>query len=145
MAPWPDLDAVPKPITPADNARPAWSTTHVSRPLAARRWRGFRGHLLVFVLIGAFLVVVVRSVIDVHGFFWLVFLVAGWGIGGDESLRRLLAAAAHRASHPPRPDARTSRTGQRRRASCSCLPVRPDPAQHRACTGDGAREMEEFV
>jgi hypothetical protein len=29
----------------------------------------------------------------VRGFFWLVFLVAGWGIGGDESLRCLLAAA----------------------------------------------------
>jgi hypothetical protein len=45
-----------------------------------------------FVLVGAFLVVV-WAVIDVHGFFWLVFLVAGWGIGGDESLRCLLAAA----------------------------------------------------
>jgi hypothetical protein len=140
MAPRPDLDAVPNP----DHARPAWSTTHVSRPLAARRWRGFRGHLLVFVLVGAFLVVV-RSVIDVHGFFWLVFLVAGWGIGGDESLQRLLAAAAHRASHPPRPGVRTSRTGQRRRASGSCLRVWRDPAQHRACAGGGAREMEELV
>jgi len=115
----------------------------VSRPLAARRWRGFRGHLLVFVQGGAFLVVV-WAVIDVHGFFWLVFLVAGWGIGVvmkacDACWRpQLTGQAIH-------PDRETSRTGQRRRVSGSCRPVRPDPARHRACVGGGAWEMEEFV
>ena len=45
-----------------------------------KKRRDFRGHLLVYVLVNAF-IVVIWAVTDVHGFFWPVFPIAGWGIG----------------------------------------------------------------
>jgi 2TM domain len=45
-----------------------------------KKRRDFHGHLLVYVLVNTF-VVVIWAVTDVHGFFWPVFLIAGWGIG----------------------------------------------------------------
>ena len=45
-----------------------------------KKRRDFRGHLLVYVLVNTFLVVI-WAVVDVHGFFWPVFPIVGWGIG----------------------------------------------------------------
>lgn len=45
-----------------------------------RKQRDFRGHLLIYVLVNAFLVVI-WAVTDVHGFFWPIFPIVGWGIG----------------------------------------------------------------
>ena len=45
-----------------------------------KKRRDFRGHLLVYVLVNTFLVVI-WAITDVHGFFWPVFPIAGWGIG----------------------------------------------------------------
>lgn len=93
----------------------------------------------------------------------------GWGVLAEVPDREIVVGAyaqpwhehvtfhplpprsSRRSASPLREDrvdngrhARTSRTGQRRRASCSCLPVRPDPAQHRACTGGGASNARAF-
>jgi len=45
-----------------------------------RKRRDFYGHLLVYVLVNSFLVVI-WALTDVHGFFWPVFPIVGWGIG----------------------------------------------------------------
>jgi hypothetical protein len=45
-----------------------------------KKRRDFLGHLLVYVLVNAF-VVVIWVVIGAHGFFWPIFLIVGWGIG----------------------------------------------------------------
>ena len=45
-----------------------------------KRRRDFRGHLLVYALVNAFLVVIWVAA-GGHGFFWPVFIIAGWGIG----------------------------------------------------------------
>lgn len=45
-----------------------------------KKQRDFRGHLLVYVLVNS-LLVVIWAVTNVHGFFWPVFPIAGWGIG----------------------------------------------------------------
>jgi uncharacterized ion transporter superfamily protein YfcC len=45
-----------------------------------KKQRDFRSHLLVYVLVNTFLVVI-WVVTDQHGFFWPVFPIAGWGIG----------------------------------------------------------------
>jgi hypothetical protein len=45
-----------------------------------KKRRDFRGHLLVYVLVNTFLVVI-WVVTDAHGFFWPVFPIVGWGIG----------------------------------------------------------------
>jgi hypothetical protein len=45
-----------------------------------KKRRDFSGHLLVYVLVNAFLVVI-WAVTNVHGFFWPVFPIVGWGIG----------------------------------------------------------------
>jgi hypothetical protein len=42
--------------------------------------RDFHGHLLVYALVNAFLVVI-WVVTGPHGFFWPVFPMVGWGIG----------------------------------------------------------------
>ena len=42
--------------------------------------RDLSGHLLVYFLVNAFLVVI-WALNDVHGFFWPVFPIVGWGIG----------------------------------------------------------------
>jgi hypothetical protein len=45
-----------------------------------KRRRDFRGHLLVYVLVNAFLVAV-WALTNPDGFFWPVFPIVGWGIG----------------------------------------------------------------
>jgi hypothetical protein len=45
-----------------------------------KKRRDFHGHLLVYGLVNAFLVVI-WALTDVHGFFWPVFPLVGWGIG----------------------------------------------------------------
>ena len=45
-----------------------------------KKQRDFRSHLLVYVLVNTF-VVVIWVLTGPHGFFWPVFPIAGWGIG----------------------------------------------------------------
>jgi hypothetical protein len=45
-----------------------------------KKRRDFHGHLLVYVLINAFLVVI-WAFTGPHGFFWPMFPIVGWGIG----------------------------------------------------------------
>ncbi len=45
-----------------------------------KKQRDFRGHLLVYVLVNAFLVVI-WAVTNLYGFFWPAFPIVGWGIG----------------------------------------------------------------
>jgi hypothetical protein len=55
----------------------------VLRDKAVRRLkkqRDFGSHLLVYVLVNTFLVVI-WLLTDPHGFFWPVLPIAGWGIG----------------------------------------------------------------
>ncbi len=62
----------------------------------------FRGHLLIYALVNAFLVVIWAVTSGTDGFFWPIFPIAGWGIGvaghwyntyrggefGEEAIRR---------------------------------------------------------
>jgi len=45
-----------------------------------KKKRDFRGHLLVYILVNTFLVVI-WLLTDPSGFFWPVFPIVGWGIG----------------------------------------------------------------
>lgn len=45
-----------------------------------KKRRDFRGHVVIFTLVNAFLVVI-WALTDIHGFFWPVFAIGGWGIG----------------------------------------------------------------
>jgi hypothetical protein len=45
-----------------------------------RKRRDFYGHLLVYILVNSFLVII-WAMTDMHGFFWPVFPIVGWGIG----------------------------------------------------------------
>ena len=45
-----------------------------------KKKRDFRGHLLVYILVNTFLVVI-WLLTDPNGFFWPVFPIVGWGIG----------------------------------------------------------------
>ena len=45
-----------------------------------KKRRDFRGHLLVYALVNAFLVVI-WAMTNPDGFFWPVFPLVGWGIG----------------------------------------------------------------
>jgi 2TM domain len=45
-----------------------------------KKQRDLRGHLLVYVLVNTFLVVI-WALTNPDGFFWPVFPIAGWGIG----------------------------------------------------------------
>jgi cytochrome b561 len=44
-----------------------------------KKRRDFYGHLLIYVLVNAFLVVI-WAISHSHGFFWPVFPIVGWGI-----------------------------------------------------------------
>ena len=44
-----------------------------------KKQRDFRSHLLVYILVNTFLVVI-WALTNRHGFFWPVFPIAGWGI-----------------------------------------------------------------
>ena len=45
-----------------------------------KKRRDFYGHLLLYTLVNAFLVVI-WAITDPHGFFWPVFPIGIWGIG----------------------------------------------------------------
>jgi hypothetical protein len=45
-----------------------------------KKRRDFRGHLVIYVLVNAFLVAIWAITSD-HGFFWPVFIIGAWGIG----------------------------------------------------------------
>ena len=45
-----------------------------------KKRRDFYGHVLVYVMVNTFLVVI-WFLTDGHGFFWPVFPIVGWGIG----------------------------------------------------------------
>ena len=45
-----------------------------------KKRRDFRGHLLVYVLVNTFFVVI-WVVTGAHVFFWPVFIIVGWGFG----------------------------------------------------------------
>jgi 2TM domain-containing protein len=45
-----------------------------------KKQRDFRGHILIYVLVNAFLVLI-WAITGAHGFFWPVFPIVGWGIG----------------------------------------------------------------
>jgi len=45
-----------------------------------KKRRDFFGHVLVYALVNAFLVVIWAAT-GGHGFFWPIFLIVGWGIG----------------------------------------------------------------
>jgi len=44
-----------------------------------KKQRDFRGHLIFYLLVNTFLVVI--WALTSHGFFWPAFVLAGWGIG----------------------------------------------------------------
>jgi hypothetical protein len=44
-----------------------------------KKQRDFYGHLLVYALVNGFLVVI-WAVTSLHGFFWPIFPIVGWGI-----------------------------------------------------------------
>ena len=55
----------------------------VSRERAIKKLkkrRDFYGHLVVYAVVNSFLVAI-WAVTDVHGFFWPIFPMLGWGIG----------------------------------------------------------------
>ncbi len=45
-----------------------------------KKKRDFRGHLLIYILVNAFLVAI-WAITSSHAFFWPVFIIGGWGIG----------------------------------------------------------------
>jgi hypothetical protein len=45
-----------------------------------KKRRDFFGHLIVYVLVNTF-VLVLWILSDPHGFFWPIFLIVAWGIG----------------------------------------------------------------
>lgn len=45
-----------------------------------KKRRDFGAHLLVYCLVNGF-VVVIWAMTDLHGFFWPIFPILGWGIG----------------------------------------------------------------
>ena len=44
-----------------------------------KKRRDFRGHILIYVLVNAFLVAI-WAITNPHGFFWPLFIIGGWGI-----------------------------------------------------------------
>ena len=46
-----------------------------------KKKRDFRTHLLMYVLVNAFLVVIWAITSGGDDFFWPIFVIAGWGIG----------------------------------------------------------------
>jgi hypothetical protein len=55
----------------------------LSRERAIKRLkkrRDFYGHLVVYTVVNSFLIAI-WAVTDLHGFFWPIFPMLGWGIG----------------------------------------------------------------
>jgi uncharacterized ion transporter superfamily protein YfcC len=86
------------------------SVTSTLRGRALRRLkkrRDFFAHLLVYVLVNAFIVVI--WAVTSNGFFWPIFPMVGWGIGvvmnawdvwrGDEFSEEDIAREIQRMSH----------------------------------------------
>jgi hypothetical protein len=46
-----------------------------------KKKRDFKAHLLIYVLVNAFLVVIWAVSRDGDDFFWPIFVIIGWGIG----------------------------------------------------------------
>lgn len=44
-----------------------------------RKRRDFYGHLFVYTLVNGFLVAI-WALVDLHGFFWPIFPILGWGV-----------------------------------------------------------------
>ena len=44
-----------------------------------KKRRDFRGHILIYLLVNAFLVAI-WAITNPHGFFWPLFFIGGWGI-----------------------------------------------------------------
>lgn len=65
-------------MTSVDNARDTELRERAVKRLKKRR--DFRGHLLIYTLVNAFLVVI-WAVTSPGGFFWPIFPIVGWGIG----------------------------------------------------------------
>lgn len=75
-----------------------------------KKRRDFRGHVLIYVLVNAFLVVI-WAVTSPGGFFWPIFPIVGWGIGvvmnawdvyfaedfGEEDIRDEMDRIEHRS------------------------------------------------
>lgn len=83
------------------------------RERAVRRLKkkqDLRGHLLVYALVNLFLVVIWAVTTGTDGFFWPIFVLAGWGIGvvaniydvyfggefGEEDIQREMHHLSHR-------------------------------------------------
>jgi hypothetical protein len=67
-----------------------------------KKRRDSYGHLLIYTLVNAFLVVI-WAITDLHGFFWPVFSIGIWGIAVRyERTGHVLAAGDHRGRHPAR-------------------------------------------
>ncbi len=74
-----------------------------------KKRRDFKGHLLVYFLVNAFLVVIWAAT-NASGFFWPIFPMVGWGIGvvmnawdvyfaeeiGEDDIRREMGRLEHR-------------------------------------------------
>ncbi|HUZ51127.1 MAG TPA: 2TM domain-containing protein [Streptosporangiaceae bacterium] len=45
-----------------------------------KKRRDFAAHLIIYFLVNGFLVVI-WAMTDLHGFFWPIFPIIGWGIG----------------------------------------------------------------
>lgn len=65
-------------MTSVENARDTELRERAVKRLKKRR--DFRGHLLIYTLVNAFLVVI-WAVTSPGGFFWPIFPIVGWGIG----------------------------------------------------------------
>jgi hypothetical protein len=63
-------------MTTIDPVEPAGRERAIKR---LKKRRDFYGHLLVYALVNGFLVAT-WAVVDVHGFFWPVFPILGWGV-----------------------------------------------------------------
>jgi 2TM domain len=62
--------------TTAPDYDAAWRERAIKR---LKKRRDFYGHVLVFALVNAVLVAI-WAVTDVHGFFWPIFPILGWGV-----------------------------------------------------------------
>ena len=65
-------------MTSVENARDTELRERAVKRLKKRR--DFHGHVLIYTLVNAFLVVI-WAVTNPDGFFWPIFPIVGWGIG----------------------------------------------------------------
>ncbi|MGB8649717.1 MAG: 2TM domain-containing protein [Mycobacteriales bacterium] len=70
-----DLMMSDEPVPPADDV--ALRERAIKQ---LKKKRDFQGHLLMYALVNAFLIAI-WAVTDLHGFFWPIFPLLGWGIG----------------------------------------------------------------